>query len=142
MPKKIDRIARGGRGRALVPVLVLFLLAGCATTRQSPQTVRRVALENDEVLVVETTYPPKVGSTPMHTHLWPHAVYVVEGGTLQTTAPDGSVSTLELRPGQTLWRGVQSHSTRNIGPTTVRIVEVEIKNASTAPRPAEVFPVR
>jgi hypothetical protein len=49
---------------------------------------------------------------------------------------------VELRPGQTVWRDVDSHTTRNIGKTTLRIVEVEIKNARTAPRPAETFPVR
>jgi quercetin dioxygenase-like cupin family protein len=93
------------------------------------QALRRVLLENAEVLVVETTYP-KGGSVPMHAHRFPHVLYVIEGGTLQATAPDGSVITLELRPGQTLWRDVQSHSTRNIGSTAVRIVEVEIKSAA------------
>lgn len=140
MPQTLDHFAQWVR-LALVPALMLTLLTGCATTKQETQTVRRVALENDEVLVVETTYP-KGGSTPMHTHTWPHVVIVIEGGTVQTMASDGTVSTVELRSGQTLWRGVQSHSTRNIGPKTVRIVEVEIKNADTAPRPAEVFPVQ
>lgn len=140
MSQTLDRFAPGGRRLALVPVLVLVLLAGCATTRQDPLTTRKV-LDNEEVLVVETTYR-KNGSAPMHTHLWPHVVYVIDGGTLQTTAADGTVSTVELRAGQTLWRNAQTYSTRNIGSTTVRIVEVAIKNASTAPRPAEVSPLR
>lgn len=135
-----ERTARSGH-RRVAPLLALALLAGCATTREETQTVRRVALENDDVRVVETTYP-RGGGTPMHTHTWPHVVYVVEGGVLETTAADGTASAMELRPGQTLWRGVQSHGTRNIGKTTVRIVTVEIKNPSTAPRPAEVFPAR
>lgn len=136
-----DCAARRGRRLVLVPALVLSLLAGCASTPEPAQTVRRVALENDDVLVVETLYP-RGGSLPMHTHTWPQVVYVIEGGTLQTTASDGTTGTLELHTGQTLWRGVQSHATRNIGKTTVRLVTVEIKNASTAPRPAEVFPAR
>jgi quercetin dioxygenase-like cupin family protein len=93
------------------------------------QAVRRVVLENAEVMVIETTYP-KGGSVPMHEHRFPHALYVIEGGTVQTTAPDGSVGTFEVSPGQTLWRDAQSHSTRNIGSTTVRILEVEIKHAA------------
>lgn len=93
------------------------------------QALRRVLLENAEVLVIETTYP-KSGSVPMHGHRVPHVLYVIEGGTVQTTAPDGSVSTVEVHPGQTLWRDAQSHSTCNIGSTTVRIVEVEIKHAA------------
>lgn len=93
------------------------------------QAVRRVLLENAEVVVIETTYP-QGGSVPMHAHRFPHVAYVIEGGTVQTTAPDGSVGALELRPGQTLWRDAQSHSTRNIGSTSVRIVEIEIKHAA------------
>lgn len=52
------------------------------------------------------------------------------GGTVQTTAPDGTVSVVELPPGQALWRDAQSHSTRNIGSTTVRVLEVEIRRAA------------
>jgi len=93
-----------------------------------PQALRSELLENAAVLVVETTYP-KGGSVPLHEHRFPHVLYVIEGGTLQATAPDGGVTTLELHPGQTLWRDAQSHSTRNIGQAAVRIVEVEIKSA-------------
>ena len=92
--------------------------------------LRSVLLENAEVVVIETTYPPGA-STPMHAHRFPHVVYVIEGGTVETTAPDGDTGTLEIRPGQLLWRPPQSHSTRNIGSTTVRIVEAEIKHAAT-----------
>lgn len=93
------------------------------------QALRSELLENAAVLVVETTYPAG-GSVPLHEHRFPHVLYVLEGGTLQTTAPDGDATTLELRPGQVLWRHAQSHSTRNIGPTPVRIVEVEVKGAA------------
>jgi len=93
------------------------------------QALRSELLANAAVLVIETTYP-QGGSVPLHEHRFPHVLYVIDGGTLQTTAPDGSVTTLEVRPGQALWRGAQSHGTRNIGPTVVRIVEVEIKSAA------------
>jgi len=93
------------------------------------EAVRKVLLENAEVMVIETTYP-RGSSVPMHEHRSPHVVYVVEGGTVQTTTPDGSVADVELRSGQTLWRDAQSHSTRNVGSTTVKIVEVEIKSAA------------
>ena len=58
------------------------------------QAVRRVLLENTEVAVIETTYP-KGGAVPMHAHRFPHALYVVEGGTLQTMAPDDSTGSAE-----------------------------------------------
>lgn len=96
------------------------------------ETVRRELFENDQVLVIETTYAPG-GSVPSHTHRSPHVVYVVEGGTLETTGPDGAVETVDVQPGRTLWRAAQAHSTRNVGGTRVRIVEVEIKQASRTP---------
>jgi quercetin dioxygenase-like cupin family protein len=104
-------------------------MSGNATEQQA---VRRVLLENAEVVVIETTYL-QGGSVPMHTHRFPHVVYVAEGGTVETTAPDGTTSAVDLLPGRTLWRAAQSHSTRNIGATTVRIVEVEIKRAAVEP---------
>ena len=96
------------------------------------ETLRRELLENDQVLVIETTYAPG-GSVPKHTHRFPHVVYVVEGGSLETTGADGTVETHEVHPGQTLWRTAQVHSTRNIGASPVRIAEVEIKRASPTP---------
>lgn len=101
------------------------------TPDNTPQqhALRSELLENAAVLVVETTYPAG-GSVPLHEHRFPHVLYVIEGGTLQTTAPDGNVTRLEVRPGQVFWRDAQSHSTRNTGPTTVRIVEVEVKSAA------------
>jgi len=95
----------------------------------APQTQRRVLLENAEVAVVETVYPAG-GSVPVHAHRFPRVAHVIEGGTVETTAPDGSVATLELKPGLTLWRDAQRHATRNVGSTTVRIIEVEIKHAA------------
>lgn len=91
------------------------------------QAVREEVLENEHVLVTETTYPVG-GSVPMHTHRFPHVLYVIEGGTVQTTAPDGVATRFDVRKGETLWRGPQSHSTRNLGSKPVRLVEVEIKD--------------
>ena len=95
----------------------------------APQAQRRVLLENAEVAVIETVYPAG-GSVPMHAHRFPLVAHVIEGGTVQTTAPDGSVATLELTPGLTLWRDPQRHAARNVGATTVRIIEVEVKHAA------------
>lgn len=91
------------------------------------ETLRRETLENYRVLVIESTYAPD-GSVPMHTHRFPHVLYVIEGGTVETTSADGEVETVEARAGQTFWREPQSHRSRNVGPTPVRIVEVEIKD--------------
>lgn len=98
---------------------------------QAPEgeTIRRELLENDHVLVIESIYSPG-GSVPQHTHHSPHVVYVVEGGTLETTDADGTTEIHEVQAGEVLWRKApQSHSTRNVGNTRVHIVETEVKPA-------------
>jgi Uncharacterized conserved protein, contains double-stranded beta-helix domain len=91
------------------------------------ETLRKVLLDNEQVQVIETDYPVN-GRVPMHKHRFPHVLYVIEGGTAEITAADGTISILEMFPGQALWRNPQSHSARNIGSTPFRIVEVEVKN--------------
>lgn len=92
------------------------------------RAIRRELLDNDQVLVIETTYAAG-GGVPKHTHRFPHVAYIAEGGTLEVTGADGAVEAREVRPGEVLWRTPQSHSTRNVGGTQVRLVEVELKGA-------------
>lgn len=92
---------------------------------------RRTLLENDEVLVVATTYPLGA-SVPIHTHRFPHVAYVIDGGRIETTAADGTVETYDVRAGETLWSAAaHAHSARNVGSTPVRLVEVEVKRATS-----------
>lgn len=98
------------------------------TQESKPDSVRNIVLENDMVRVVVSSYVPG-GSVPMHTHSFPHVLYVIEGSKVETTGEDGNVTVMELHPGLVQWREAQSHSTRNIGSTPLRIVEVEIKIA-------------
>lgn len=105
-----------------------------APLEQAParEPVRRNLLENDEVMVVATTYP-RGASVPIHTHHFPHVAYVIEGGTIETTAPDGTVGIYEVRAGEALWSAEPAaHSARSIGSTLVRIVETEVKHAAPA----------
>lgn len=96
------------------------------------QAIRRELLENDQVLVVETTYAIG-GGVPKHTHRFPHVAYIAEGGRLEVTRTDGTVEARDVRPGEILWRAPQSHSTRNVGRTRVRLVEVELKQGLLRP---------
>lgn len=95
------------------------------------RTSRREIFENDQVLVIESSYAPG-SSVAIHRHRSPHVVYVVEGGALETTGADGATEMHEIRAGETLWQLPQSHGTRNVGGTPVRIVEVEVKTPSRA----------
>lgn len=108
------------------------------TPEATREAVRRTLLENDEVLAIATTYPPGAG-VPLHTHRFPSVVCVIEGGTLQTTTPEGIVETYDLRSGETLWSDTGSaHSARNVGSTTLRLVEIEVKHARAAAPPARL----
>lgn len=94
------------------------------------EAVRTTLLDNDEVLVVENSYPPGASSLA-HTHRFPSVAYVVEGGMLEARASDGTIERYDMRPGETLWSGApHAHAARNAGPTPVRVVEVEIKHAT------------
>ena len=93
----------------------------------SKEALRKILLDNEQVRVIETDYPVK-GTVPMHEHLFPHVLYVIEEGKAEITAPDGKSSILEMLPGQALWRMPQSHSARNIGSAPFKIVEVEVKD--------------
>jgi len=92
------------------------------------RATRRELLDNDQVRVIESVYPRESG-VPIHAHPFPHLVYGIEGGTMEVTSEDGVATVIEVRAGETMWRAPQTHSTCNIGPTPVRIVEVEIKHA-------------
>jgi quercetin dioxygenase-like cupin family protein len=90
----------------------------------SDNALRTTLLENDEVLVIDNTYPPGA-SAPMHKHRFPSVVYVVEGGAVEAMAPDGTVETYDMRAGETLWSAAPHvHGTRNAG-TPHRILAVE-----------------
>jgi quercetin dioxygenase-like cupin family protein len=117
---------------AALALLFLMLLAGCGgATQEGPSTgaERTVLFENDEVVVVETRYSPNA-IAEMHTHSYPTLAYTFDAGSIEVTDADGTVSVVETTPGQVLWRGAQSHSTRNVGSTPYRLLEVEIKHAA------------
>lgn len=87
-----------------------------------------VRLDNEHVVVMENLYEPG-DESPLHTHAHPRVVYVLDGGELELVARDGSRVRVELVPGQTLWRPAESHVVRNVGRTSVRVLETEVKSA-------------
>lgn len=118
-----------------VPLLVSLVLAtpGNAAAQQTvdPSVLvrTRVLLDNDRVHMVEVEYQPG-GVSEEHTHAFPRTVYVVRGGIVELVAADGTVTQLEVRRGEALWRPAETHTVRNVGPTTVTLVETEIKGAA------------
>jgi quercetin dioxygenase-like cupin family protein len=85
--------------------------------------VYRCTLENDRVRVCEIALAPGA-SVGMHSHP-EHVAYMITGGTLAITTPDGKSSEWVSRPGYTAFAPAESHALRNVGDSEVRGVIVE-----------------
>lgn len=90
--------------------------------------IYRLLSENDEVRVSEIKFNPG-DSIPMHHHSYGHSLYIVEGGQLTISKPDGSSVVLEAKPGDVMWMGVEDHSAANTGSTVVRVIITEVKSS-------------
>jgi beta-alanine degradation protein BauB len=92
----------------------------------APGVYQRV-FDNERVRVSEITFNPG-DEAAMHTHAYPHVVYVIEGGQLTLTDPEGKATVLEAKAGDTLWMGAESHEAVNTGTTKVRATVTELKD--------------
>ncbi len=111
--------------------IVLFFLT-LVVTRAAAQDaaavtpkVVKVKLENDRVRVLDYVNDPgdKEG---WHSHP-AFVVYVVSGGTLRISTPDGKSNDVEFKAGDVLYRAPLTHSTENIGKTRLHAIIVELK---------------
>ncbi len=110
---------------ALLPfVLAASALAAQDAAKVSPKTVH-VRLENDRVRVLEATSEPG-DREAMHSHP-ANVVYVIEGGTLRITTPDGKSSLVTFKTGDTIWREPVTHAAENVGKTRFHVLIVELK---------------
>jgi quercetin dioxygenase-like cupin family protein len=82
-------------------------------------------LENDRVRVMEAVLKPGQKET-LHSHP-ASIVYVMTGGTTRNHTPDGKVSDVTLKAGQTIYREPLTHWAENIGKTTMHLLIVELK---------------
>lgn len=68
----------------------------------------------------------KPGDTiPAHEHP-DHIIYVLEGGTAEIKAKDGTVQTAEFKTGSCMISGPQAHSAKNVGTTHLRLLIVHV----------------
>tara|TARA_S200000501_G_scaffold73009_1_gene64940 strand:+ start:7051 stop:7677 length:627 start_codon:yes stop_codon:yes gene_type:complete len=89
-----------------------------------------VLLENEDVKILNVSFPPGKGDN-MHDH-YPFTFYVVDGGKLEVTLPDGKVNEMEAGDGFSGHneKGVR-HRVKNIGEKPVNIILVEHKNLAS-----------
>jgi quercetin dioxygenase-like cupin family protein len=99
------------------------------TTAQDAATVTpkvvQVKLENDRVRVLEFKSDPG-DREDWHTHP-AFVVYVVTGGTLRISTPDGKSDVVEFQPGDIKFREPVTHRTENIGNTRLHAILVELE---------------
>jgi beta-alanine degradation protein BauB len=117
--------------KALMVVGVGVFLAGSLWAKDPLEvgpTIYKVLHENERARLMEVTFKPgeKIGE---HSHP-DHLVYVLEGGKLKISKPDGTSSDFDLQPGQAVWIPRESHSAENIGATRIRLTVTEFKDAS------------
>lgn len=109
-------------------LLIMALVMPSMSVAESDTSTQ--LLDNDVVEVIRLSYPPGTQSG-MHSHQHPHrVVYVEQGGTLELVPEDDKLSpqTVSLTPGTALFLPGTTHNVRNVGATTVVLVEVEIKD--------------
>ena len=117
----------------MLPVLaILFSVPAFAEgkTYPGPQegapNVYKQVFDNEKVRVSEITFKPGEKAA-MHTHPWPHVVYILDGGQLTITHPDGTSAVVTAKTGDVFWFGAETHEAVNSGTTTLRGTVTEIK---------------
>ena len=94
--------------------------------QEGAPTIYKQLFENDRIRVSEIKFNPG-DKAPMHTHIFPHAVYILEGGQLTITHPDGSSNVVDAKAGEVIWMGPETHEAVNTGTTVLRATVTEIK---------------
>jgi quercetin dioxygenase-like cupin family protein len=102
-------------------VLAVLVMPHQATGQGKP------LLDNDQVRMYEATI--KVGDkTPEHSHPADEAIYVLSGGTVKVTLPNGTTRTEELKTGEVRWRTApETHVAENVGATEIRLLTIQLK---------------
>jgi len=108
---------------------LLILLCSSSVLAQdvakvNPKSIT-VKLDNARVRVMEAVLKPGQKEA-LHSHP-ASIVYVIAGGTSRNHTPDGKVSDVTLKAGQTVYREPLTHWAENIGKTTMRLIVVELK---------------
>jgi len=85
----------------------------------------RIALENDYIRILEVRLPAG-RKLAMHSHP-PRAIVAIMSYRLKSTDPQGQVTIVDRRPGETVWSDGEEHAAEMI--TETHAIEVEIKSA-------------
>lgn len=79
------------------------------------------------IRVIEVNYKPGESSA-MHSHP-DNTLYVIQGGTMEFTAKDGSKQTRNMTTGMSTVQAGGEHGVKNTGKTTIKAIQVEVSRA-------------
>ena len=85
-----------------------------------------VLFENDRVVVRQYLLQPGM-ATGMHGHSHDYLRVILQGGTVEITALNGSTRTEKVEVGTVAWRTKATHGTKNIGGGPIEGFVIEIK---------------
>ena len=92
---------------------------------QVASNVYSLIMENEHVRVMDARFGPGVKAV-MHSHP-NHVVYVLSGGKIKISTPDGKSNVVDFEAGQTMWVQGGDHASENIDNVEVRNFVVELK---------------
>jgi quercetin dioxygenase-like cupin family protein len=96
----------------IIPAAVALLLIVTAAQAQDAMSygVKHLSVLAEDAKVRVLRYAPAKGDkTPMHSHP-DMVVYVLKGGRVRYTLPDGTVSVTEMKTGQNILRAPVTHA--------------------------------
>jgi quercetin dioxygenase-like cupin family protein len=112
---------------------ITFIVWTAAVSAQDPAVVNpktvKVTFENEKVRVLEAKLPAGVKEA-VHSHP-AYVIYVLAGGKIRNYAADGKTTETELKTGDVLYREPLTHAAENIGTTTMHMILVEMKAATS-----------
>lgn len=125
------------RMRNIVWVAVLVAASSAAA-----QDVAGVKFDTPEARVVEVVTPPGQRSA-LHEHPMNRVLVYLDDGQQTLTDAQGHVEDVEFHAGEVRWSPAGAkHISDNVGATTYRIVEVELKNGPGSLPASDLDPVR
>jgi quercetin dioxygenase-like cupin family protein len=116
--------------RTIAVLLVMgFLLCSPNLHAQDPMAVgkmyKKVLFENDKVRVMQVEFAPGE-MMPMHSHP-AHTVYALTSGRIEITEKDKAPAAMDVKAGDVIYMDPVSHTGKNVGKTTLKLVVTELK---------------